>query len=66
MIPILSAKIEDAIKEAKSLPKSRETALVVTKLEEALHWYQAFLQVPVYMPAQQHAGSPGSPDSPAA
>lgn len=41
MIPVLQAMIEDAIKEANTQPKSREMALVITKLEEALHWFQA-------------------------
>lgn len=41
MIPVLLANILDAIEEAKKQPPSREMSLVITKLEEALHWYQA-------------------------
>lgn len=41
MAPALYCYITDAIKEAKSLPPSREMSLVITKLEEALLWYGA-------------------------
>lgn len=41
MVPALYAYITDAIKEAQSLPKTREMSLVITKLEEALLWYGA-------------------------
>jgi len=41
MIPMLLAHIQDAIEEAKKQPASREMSLVITKLEEALHWYSA-------------------------
>ncbi len=41
MVPHLYALLTDAIKEAQEQPKSREMSLVITKLEEALHWYQA-------------------------
>lgn len=41
MIPAILHHLEEAIKEAKALPKTRESSLVITKLEEALHWYRA-------------------------
>lgn len=41
MIPELQALIEDALTKAQAEPKSRELALVVTKLEEALMWFKA-------------------------
>lgn len=41
MIPILQSLIEDAIAQAQAEPKSREIALVLTKLEEALMWFKA-------------------------
>lgn len=41
MIPELQAKIEEALKTAQAATQSREMALVITKLQEALHWYHA-------------------------
>lgn len=40
MIPYLESLIKDAIEEAKNQPKTRESSLVLTKLEEALMWFQ--------------------------
>lgn len=44
MMPALYGMIEDAIKEAKASPPSREMSLVITKLEEALLWYKSQLK----------------------
>lgn len=41
MVPELYAKISDALEKAKAEPKSREMSLVITKLEEALMWFNA-------------------------
>lgn len=43
MVPALIAHLTDALDEAHKQPKSREMALVITKIEEALHWYHAAL-----------------------
>lgn len=41
MIPVLQAEIEKALEEARAATQSREMSLVITKLEEALHWFHA-------------------------
>jgi hypothetical protein len=38
----LRASIERAIEIARNQTKGRETSLVVTKLEEALHWVWSY------------------------
>jgi hypothetical protein len=39
MVPEIVAKMMDALDLAKASPKSREMSLVITKLEEAIMWY---------------------------
>lgn len=44
MIPALLSHLMNALDEAHKQPKSREMALTITKIEEAIHWYGAVVR----------------------
>jgi len=47
MIPVVLAHLLDALDEAHKQPKSREMSLVITKIEEAIHWYKAVVEASI-------------------
>lgn len=45
MVEAIMAHMMDAIEEAKKMKPSRELSLVITKLEEAILWYNQHSRV---------------------